>query len=56
MYIEVENVTKLWRKFSVAVHSLNCLNCFKGDVLETSERRGGAHMDSSERMNWTELR
>ena len=34
-------------------------NRFKGDVGETSERRGGAHMDFSESMdtilNWTEL-
>ena len=25
-------------------------NCFKGDVGETSERRGGAHMGFSERI------
>ena len=26
-------------------------NRFKGDVLETSERRGGAHIDFSERID-----
>ena len=34
-------------------------NCFKGNVRETSERRGGAHMGFSKRidtiLNWTEL-
>ena len=28
-------------------------NCFKGNVGETSERRGGAHMGFSERIDTT---
>ena len=36
------------------------LNCFKGNVAETSEKWGGAHMGFSEHidtiLNWTELK
>ena len=39
--------------FQVCGHrqSIEHWNCFKGDVGETSERRGGAHMGFSERID-----